>query len=160
MGTKKPKTTVNVDAVRRDWKKLAKEAAKPAPANQRHVELPAGAVKRESPLEQEMGSRKYREMIHDHNKKNTHILDRLPFTFPKKRIVRSHLDVLISCPQCEYTTVGTENSVGFVCPKCKQYVSAKNVEAENRGYDPSLKVGIHGTSTDKLRLREEKRRKK
>jgi hypothetical protein len=34
-------------------------------------------------------------------------------------------------------------------------VKPRNVEAESRGYNPDLNVGISGTASDKLRLLEE-----
>jgi hypothetical protein len=107
-----------------------------------------------------MGSGKYRQMIHKHNDENKHILDRLPFTFPRKKVVRSHLSVALVCPECGNETTGSENTVGFICNKCHKYVSAKNLEAESRGYDPDLKVGIFGTAEDRLRLKKEKEEKK
>ncbi len=161
MAKPKPTTTVNVDAVRREAKKLAKESqSTPGPLSKSHAELPSGVVRRESPLEQEMGSAKYKDMIHDHNDKNKHILDRLPFTFPKKKVVRSHLNVVIKCPECGLEKIGTENTVGFICPDCKKYVNAINPEAEARGYDPDLVVGFRGTATDRLNMKEKLERKR
>ena len=155
----KPKTTVNVDAVKREVKKLRKSPGSPkgnfSPVPEGFGESPPGVIKRESPLEQDMGPSPYRQMIHDHNQKNKHILDRLPFQFPKKKKIRSHLDITVLCSQCNYEQLGSENTVGFVCPKCKEYVSAKNPEAEARGYNPDLKVGFRGTATDKLALKED-----
>lgn len=160
----KTTTTVNVDAVKREAAKIAKEAASnsstPGPLSQSHAELPPGTVKRQSPLEQEMGTAKYREMIHGHNEKNKHVLDRLPFTFPRKKVVRSHLDVIIRCAECGQEQVGSENTVGFTCPSCKKYVSAINPEAEARGYSPDLKVGFRGTASDRLRAKEALEQKK
>lgn len=164
MAKTKPKTTVNVDAVKREAKKLAKETrsnpSTPGPLSKSHAELAPGSVQRQSPLEQEMGSAKYKDMIHDHNRKNSHILDRLPFTFPKKKVVRSHLNVVIKCSECGLERGGTENTVGFTCPDCKKYVSVINPEAEVRGYDPDLVVGFRGTATDRLNMKEELERKK
>jgi len=161
---KKSTTTVNVDAVKREVSKMAKEAqnnpAAPGPLSKSHAELAPGSVQRQSPLEQEMGTRNYHDMIHDHNSKNKHILDRLPFTFPKKRVVRSHLHVMIECSECGYEKVGSENTVGFVCPSCKKYVAAVNPEAELRGYDPDLIVGFKGTTTDRLNMKEELEQKR
>ena len=156
---KKPTTTINVDAVKRDAKKVGEKISQ---SNPEHFgkELAPGTVKRESPLEQEMGSGKYRQMIHEHNDKNKHILDRLPFTFPKKKTVRSHLDIMVDCAECGYSHVGSEHTVGFICPKCEKYVSVKNPEAEARGYDPELVVGFRGTASDRLRMKEERHRKK
>lgn len=163
---KKVKTTstVNVDAVKREVAKLVKESTSnpstPGPLSKSHAELSSGVCRRESPVEQEMGSAKYREMIHDHNSKNKHILDRLPFTFPKKKVVRSHLDIVVQCAECEQEYIGSENTVGFICPKCKKYVNAINLEAEARGYDPDLRVGFRGTASDRLNAKEELARKK
>lgn len=158
------KRTVNVDAVKKEVQKLT-SAYDPAPQNPGFSpggfgEVAPGSVTRQSPLEQEMGTKKYREMIHGHNKKNEHILDRLPFTFPKKKVARSHLDVLLECPECHEPFVGTEYTVGFVCSGCKKYVSPKNPEAESRGYDPNLTVGVNGTAADRIRKKEELARKK
>lgn len=161
---KTSKKTVNVEAVKKEVSKLIKDSqnspSASGPLSQSHAELPAGAVRRESPLEQEMGTNKYRDMIHDHNDKNKHILDKLPFTFPKKKIVRSHLNILLECPNCGDEKWGTENTVGFVCSSCKKYVSAKNPEAEARGYDPDLVVGFRGTAKDRLDLKEKLKKKK
>ena len=126
---KKSTSTVNVDAVKKEVNKMVKEAqnnpSTPGPLSKTHAELAPGSVRRESPLEQDMGTGKYKEMIHDHNEKNKHILDRLPFTFPKKKMVRSHLDVVISCSECGLEKIGSENTVGFTCPNCKKYVTAE-----------------------------------
>jgi hypothetical protein len=159
MSKPKNKGSVNVDAVRREVKKMvqdhdSKHDSKPQNPKAR------SSIHRESPLEQEMGTTKYKQMIHDHNEKNAHILDRLPFTFPAKKKIRSHLSVLLECPECGDEKWGSEHTVGFVCSKCNKYVSAKNPEAESRGYDPDLKVGIRGTASDKLRLLEERDKKK
>lgn len=151
----KGKGSVNVDAVRREVKKMVQDHD-PTPQNPKAP----SSIMRQSPLEQEMGSTKYKQMIHDHNEKNSHILDRLPFTFPAKKKIRSHLNVLLECPDCGAEKWGSEHTVGFICESCKKYVSAKNPEAESRGYDPDLKVGIFGTASDKLRLREERDKKK
>ena len=151
----KPKTTVNVNAVKREVKKMV-QSYDPKPQNPKAPP----SIHRESTLEQDMGSAKYRKMIHDHNDKNKHILDRLPFTFPPKQKIRSHLHILLECPECGVETLGSENTVGFICERCKKYVSAKNPEAENRGYNPDLKVGIFGTASDKLRLLGERDQKK
>jgi len=157
----RPKKTVNVDAVKKEVSKMAKEIAKSAPNEQGHVELPSGVSKRQSPLEQDMGSRKYREMIHDHNDKNKHILDRLPFTFPKKSVVRSHMNVVVECVECGYQHVGSEHTYGMTCPECKTYRRVKNPEAEKRGEASPEKdeerVGMFGTASDLLELREKRR---
>ena len=164
MAKNKATRTVNVDAVKKDVAKLVKEnqsnPSSPGPLSKSHAELAPGSVQRQSPLEQEMGSRKYKDMIHDHNDKNKHILDRLPFTFPKKKVVRSHLTVVIECAECGLETTGSENTVGFTCSVCKKYVQAINPEAEVRGYDPDLVVGFRGTASDRLNMKEELERKK
>ncbi len=154
----RPKTTVNVDAVKKDVAKLAKDSIKQNPTD--HVELAPGSVKRQSPLEQEMGSKKYKEMIHDHNDKNKHILDRLPFTFPKKRIVRSNQNVVVECVECGYQHVGREYTYGMTCPECKAYRRVKNPEAEKRGEDPDFTPGMFATASDILRMKEERDKKK
>jgi len=161
---KKATTTVNVDAVKKEVSKLVKESQgsppTPGPLSKTHAELAPGSVRRESHLEQEMGTSKYRQMIQDHNEKNKHILDRLPFTFPRKKVVRSHLDVVVSCSECGLEKIGSENTVGFVCSNCKKYVTAINPEAELRGFDPDLIVGFRGTASDRLNKKEELERKK
>ena len=155
---KRPKTTVNVEAVKKDVQKLAKESVKKNPTD--HIELAPGSVKRQSPLEQEMGSAKYKQMIHEHNDKNKHILDRLPFTFPKKRIVRSHMDVVVECVECGYQSIGSEHTYGFGCPECKQYRRVRNSEAEKRGEDSDFRPGIFATANDILKMKEEQAKKK
>ncbi len=164
MAKTKSTRTVNVDVVKKEVAKLVKESqpssSPSGPLSKSHAELAPGSVQRQSPLEQEMGSRKYKDMIHDHNDKNKHILDRLPFTFPKKRVVRSHLTVVIECAECGLETTGSENTVGFTCSNCKKYVSAINPEAESRGYNPDLVVGFRGTATDRLNKKEELEQKK
>ncbi len=164
MAKNKSTRTVNVDAVKKDVAKLVKESQSapltPGPLSKSHAELAPGSVQHQSPLEQEMGTRKYKDMIHDHNSKNKHILDRLPFTFPKKKVVRSHLTVVIECAECGLETTGSENTVGFTCSNCKKYVQAINPEAENRGYDPDLVVGFRGTASDRLNMKEDLERKK
>lgn len=164
MNKRKRKTTVNVDAIKREVNNLVRNnksnSSLPGTLNKTHTELGPGTVHRESPLEQQMGPSKYKEMIHGHNKKNKHILDRLPFTFPKKRVVRSHLSILVVCSKCGFEKIGTENTIGFICPSCNLYVTVINVEAESRGYNPDLVVGFNGTIDDRRRLKEELDRKK
>ncbi len=156
----RPKTTVNVNAVKKEVQKLAKDIARNAPPEQSHVELAPGSVRRESPLEQRMGSTKYKKMIHDHNDKNKHILDRLPFTFPKKRIVRSHINVVVECVECGYQSVGSEYTIGFACPECKQYRQVTNPEVEKRGEDVDFVPGFLASASDILRMKEEREKKK
>jgi len=156
---KRPKTTVNVDAVKKDVQKLAKESVKQNPTD--HVELAPGSVRRQSPLEQEMGSAKYKQMIHDHNDKNKHILDRLPFTFPKKKVVRSHRsDVLVECVECGYESYGSEYTYMKVCEGCKKSTKVINPEAEIRGEDRDFVPGMFATSSDILRMKEEREKSK
>lgn len=152
----KPRTTINVDAIKKGAQRLAKEITQGSPNHQFGKELAPGSVRRESPREQEMGSSKYRKMIHDHNKNNKHILDRLPFTFPKKRKIRSHLHITLVCPECDEYLLGSENTYMVICTGCKKLVKPHNPEAERNGLHNDIKVGIFGTATDKLRLLEEK----
>jgi hypothetical protein len=156
--------TVNVDAVKREAKKLAQQAASSSQGREfskgPRGEVAPGSVVRQSPLEQEMGTNKYHQMIHEHNDKNKHILDRLPFQFPKKKVVRSHLDILLICPECGVEKWGTENTVGFICSSCHKFVKPLNAEAERRGYNPDINVGFRGTALDKLRLKDEADKKK
>ncbi len=156
---KRPKTTVNVDAVKREVKKIGKDIAKSEDTPMGR-EIAPGTVKRQSPLEQEMGSKKYKDMIHDHNDKNKHILDRLPFTFPKKRIVRSSQNVVVECVECGHQHVGSEYTYGMTCPECKQYRRVINPEAEKRGEDPDFTPGMFATASDILRMKEERDKKK
>ncbi len=153
--TKRPRTTVNVAAVKKEAQKLAKEIARSTPTD--HVELAPGTVRRESPLEQEMGSTRYKDMIHSHNDKNKHILDRLPFTFPKKRIIRANRsDVLIECVDCGYQSYGSEYTYTKLCPGCAKSCKVINPEAEKRGEDRDFTPGMFATATDILRMREER----
>lgn len=156
---KRPKTTVNVEAIKKDVAKLAKDSIQQNPTN--HAELAPGSVKRQSPLEQEMGSAKYKQMIHDHNDKNKHILDRLPFTFPKKRVVRSHLsNVLVECVECGYESYGSEYTYMKLCPGCAKSTKVINPEAEKRGEDRDFIPGMFATASDILRMKEERDKKK
>ena len=156
---KSPKTTVNVEAVKRDVAKMGKQIAK-SEQSPMGRELAPGSVRRESTLEQDMGSANYKQMIHDHNDKNKHILDRLPFTFPRKKIVRSHMNVVVECMECGYQHVGSEHTYGMTCPECKIYQRVRNPEAESRGEsspEEEEKVGIFGTASDLLELRDKRR---
>ena len=162
---KAPKTSVNVDAVRREASKLSKEAESksslPGPLANSHSELSPGTSTRQSPLEQEMGSKKYKDMIHDHNDKNKHILDRLPFTFPKKSVVRSNRsNVLIECVECGYESFGSEYTYMKDCPTCKKSTKVINPEAEARGEDRDFTPGMFATASDILRMKEERKKKK
>lgn len=153
-----PKTTVNVDAVKREVSKMGKQIAQTEDTPMGR-ELAPGSVRRESPLEQEMGTTKYREMIHEHNDKNKHILDRLPFTFPRKSVVRSNRsDVLIECVECGYQSYGSEYTYMKTCPDCKKSTKVINPEAEARGEDRDFTPGFLATSSDILRMREERRK--
>ncbi len=133
MAKKKAKQTVNVEAITRESKRLAKEIVANQPASESHGDLDPGAVKRESPLEQEMGS-KYKDMIHEHNDKNKHILDRLPFTFPPKKKIRSHTNVLLECPNCQKPHWGSELTYGIICRGCNKFVKPYNPVAAEHGY--------------------------
>ena len=156
-----PKKSVNVDAVKREVKKAIQQHDS-KPKKQTFTpggfgEASPGTIRRESPLEQDMGTSRYREMIHDHNKKNEHILDRLPFTFPKKKVARSHRSLALPCPNCENEIFGSEHTVGAVCPKCKKYVRLTNPDAEELGYDPDINIGYRGTLSDKLAAKDKKK---
>lgn len=153
----KPKTTVNVEAVKKDVAKLAKESVKQSPTD--HVELAPGSVQRQSPLEQEMGTAKYKRMIHDHNDKNKHILDRLPFTFPKKKVVRSHLSVVVECAECGHQSYGSEYTIMKICSGCAKATKVINPEAETRSsfFQGEEEVGMFGSGDDLLELRERRR---
>jgi hypothetical protein len=152
-----PKTTVNVDAIKRDSKKVGAQIAAANPELY-GGESPAGTSGRQSPREQEMGSRKYKEMIHNHNDKNKHILDRLPFTFPKKSVVRSHRsDILISCEECGYESYGSEHTYMKVCGGCQKSTKVINPEADRRGEDRDFRPGIFATASDILEMREKRR---
>ena len=155
----KSKTSINVDAIKRDAKKVGEQISKANPELFGR-EGDAGATRRESPLEQEMGS-KYRDMIHDHNDKNKHILDRLPFTFPKKRIVRSHRsDILVECVTCGYASYGSEYTFMKMCGGCKKSTKVINTEAEKRGEDRDFTPGMFATASDILAMREARRKQK
>lgn len=141
---RKSKTTVNVDLVKKEAKKLAKDTVANMPANQGYKELSPGSVSRQSPLEQDMGSSRYRQMIHDHNKKNEHILDKLPFTFPKKRIVRTQQNQAILCPKCEETCFIGDFTLLVICGRCQ------NVFEVNKGnFKPN--VGMFNRASDLLK---------
>ncbi len=157
----KRKTTVNVEAVKRETQRLAKSMAKEQAPGDMGTVISPGTIKRESKLEQEMGSSKYKQMIHDHNDKNKHILDRLPFTFPRKRIVRSNRsDVLIECVDCGYQSYGSEYTYMKLCPGCAKSTKVINPEAEKRGEDRDFTPGIFATASDILKMREERDQKK
>ena len=159
------KTTVNVDAVRKEASKIIKESENqksslPGDLAKTHAELAPGSVQRQSPLEQEMGSSKYKQMIHDHNDKNKHILDRLPFTFPKKRVVRSHRNVTVECEECGYPSSGSEYAYMKSCPECKKTTKVINPAAEERGEDRDFTPGFLASASDILRMKEEREKKK
>ena len=152
-----PKTTWNVDQIKRDSKKVGEQIRKANPELY-GGEIDAGTSRRTSPLEQEMGSRKYKDMIHEHNDKNKHILDRLPFTFPKKSVVRSHRsDILVECVECGYESYGSEHTYMKMCPDCKKSTKVINPEAERRGEDRDFTPGIFATASDILEMREKRR---
>ncbi len=162
----KPKTSVNVDAVRREASKMSKDAENssssslPRDLARSHAEVAPGTLRRESPVEQEMGSSKYKQMIHDHNDKNKHILDRLPFTFPKKSVVRSHRsDVPLECVECGYESYGSEHTYIKVCGGCHKACKVINPEAIKRG-DRDFTPGMFATASDILRMKEEHEKEK
>jgi len=162
----KPKTSVNVDAVRREASKMSKDAENRASSSlpgdlaKTHAEVAPGTIRRESPVEQEMGSSKYKQMIHDHNDKNKHILDRLPFTFPKKSVVRSHRsDVPLECAECGYESYGSEHTYVKVCGGCHKACKVINPEAIKRG-DRDFTPGMFATASDILRMKEEREKEK
>ena len=155
----KPRTTINVDAIKRDSKLVGEQIAKANP-ELFGGESPSGMSHRESPLEQEMGS-KYKDMIHKHNDQNSHILDRLPFTFPKKRIVRSHRsNVLVECVDCGHQSYGSEHTYMKICGGCGKSTKVINPEAEARGEDRDFTPGPFASASDILRMREESRNQK
>ncbi len=156
----KPKTSINVDAIKRDSKKVGAQIAKSNP-EMFGKELDPGTSVRQSALEQEMGSSKYKNMIHDHNDNNKHILDRMPFTFPKKRVVRSHRsNVLVECEECGYQSYGSEHTYMKKCDQCKRSTKVINPEAELRGVDRDFSPGFLASASDILRMREERKNKK
>jgi len=153
----KPKTTINVDAIKRDSKKVGEQIAKSNPELM-GKELDPGISRRESALEQEMGSSKYKNMIHEHNDKNKHILDRLPFTFPKKRVVRSHrTNVLVACAECGHESYGSEHTYMKYCEDCGKSTKVANPEAEARGEDRDFIPGFLASATDILNMRENRK---
>ncbi len=152
-----PKTTLNVEAIKRDSKKVGAEIAKSNP-EMFGAELDPGTSRRQSPLEQEMGSSKYKNMIHEHNDKNKHILDRLPFTFPKKSVVRSHRsNVLVECSECGYQSYGSEHTYMKVCEQCKKSTKVINPEAVARGEDRDFTPGFLASASDILEMKEQRR---
>ncbi len=155
----KPKTSINIDAIKRDAKKIGGEISKSTPSSF-GKELDAGISRRESPLEQQMGS-KYKEMIHQHNDTNKHILDRLPFTFPKKRVVRSHKsNVLVVCVECGYQSYGSEHTYMKVCGQCNKSTKVINPEADARGEDRDFTPGFLADASDILRMRNKQKKNK
>ncbi len=158
---KRPTTTVNVDAVKRESKRMAKRMAQEQAPGDMGTIISPGTVKRESPLEQTMGTKNYKQMIHDHNDKNKHILDRLPFTFPRKRVVRSHRsDVVVECVGCGYQSYGSEFTYMKICPDCKKSTKVINPEAEKRGEDRDFTPGFLASANDILRMRKDREKKK
>lgn len=150
--TKRPRTTLNVEAIKRDSKKVAHQITQSNP-ELFGKELVPGTSRRESPLEQELGS-KYKQLIHNHNENNKHSLDRLPFTFPKKSVVRSHKNsVLLECVECRYQSYGTEHTYMRGCPQCEKTTKVINPEAVARGEDRDFTPGFLATASDILRMR-------
>jgi hypothetical protein len=156
----KPRTSLNIDAIKRDSKKIGAQIAKSNPETF-GKELDSGTSRRESSLEQEMGSSKYKNMIHDHNDNNKHILDRLPFTFPKKRIVRSHRsNVLVECEECGYQSYGSEYTYMKKCEQCGKSTKVINPEAVARGEDRDFTPGFLASASDILNMREKREKQK
>ena len=143
---------MNVDLVKKDIGRLARDAANKTSAPQGpmgHAELPPGAIRRESPLEQDLGSAKYRKMIHEHNEKNGHVLDRLPFTFPKKKIVRTKEDRIFDCPKCGTGLLGGPTTYMITCSSCQNMF-----KVNQESFSPP--VGIFNRASDLLGKSEEK----
>lgn len=156
---RKIKTTVNPDAVKREVSKIAKGMSQEQAPGELGSVIDPGTVRRESPLEQNMGTGKYHDMIHAHNDKHKHILDKLPFTFPKKSIVRSHRNILIECVECGFQKYGTEHTYGITCPQCQTFRRVHNPESEARGAsapEEDDNVGIFGTASDLLNRRKQR----
>ena len=78
---------------------------------------------RNSALEQEIGSKKYREMIHksskEADKKN------LPFTFLPKRKLKGGHRVVYECPECGNDMGGSNYTYMIVCSKCNKLVRVR-----------------------------------
>ena len=148
--------SVNVDAIKRDVKKMVGQYD-PKPTTHRvgdktFGELSPGTSTRQSTLEQDMGTSKYREMIHNHNNKNRDFLDKLPFTFPKKSKVSSHLNVMVFCVECGEANLGSENTFGAICTGCKKYNRMENPEKTNHNLKST--PGFLATADDILKARE------
>lgn len=72
---------------------------------------------RNSALEQEMGPKKYREMIHKSSKEADN--KNLPFTFlPKSKIKCSSRKGFV-CYNCGHTMTGTKHTYMIICSNCK-----------------------------------------
>ena len=161
----KLKTSVNVDAVRKEAFKLAKDSQNkgsslPGDLGRTHAAVDPGTLHRESPLEQEMGS-KYKQMIHGHNDSKRHILDRLPFTFPRKKVVRSNRNnVLVECEGCGHQSYGSEHTYMKACSICEKVTKVINPEAEVRGEDRDFTPGFLASASDILKMKEERKKKK
>ena len=50
----------------------------------------------------------------------------LPFSFSKPpKVAKSKV---IQCKKCDYVTVANKNTIGMICPQCKEYVRIEEVE--------------------------------
>lgn len=83
---------------------------------------PGSASRRYEPVS---GLRKHNEKIHRESK----IADKyknLPFSFsaPKK----SPAPRLVACDNCGYTAVANKNTVGMICPQCKEFSKVSLVD--------------------------------
>jgi len=74
---------------------------------------------RESTLEQDIGPKKYREMIHKSSKDADN--KNLPFTFTKNKSIKAS-NRFYACPECGADMIGTKHTVMFVCPGCKKLI--------------------------------------
>ena len=81
---------------------------------------------RESVLEQQMGPRQYREMIHRGSKEADQ--KNLPFTFPKKSLIKGGKTVWYICDSCGKSLAGSKKTYIIICSSCKKliYVGREN----------------------------------
>lgn len=86
-------------------------------------ELPAGVTPRR--YEPATGLKRHNERIHRESK----VMDKhgnLPFTFSKPK--KEAASKLVACVNCNYTTVATKNTIGIICPQCKQFSKVVGVD--------------------------------
>lgn len=74
--------------------------------------------KRESTQEMDLGSRKYRERIHDRHKKMKDHLPIQPIMLPKVKAK----NILFTCTKCETSMFGNKTTCIMICPHCKVLV--------------------------------------